>query len=91
MGQNIAQFASLMDGAGSLWGAVTPDPTWERELLEELAKTILVFTLIGIDFGIASLEIHRRENAGGAMSGASEEDHVQVVLLDQAVEVDICE
>src|SRR6478609_5886080 len=80
-----------MDRAGCLWRAVAANASRKRELFEEVSEAGLVFALIGINFGVRSLEIYRTENSGCTVSRACKKDHVQSVFLDQAHEVKIGE
>src|SRR6266576_1138193 len=57
--------------------------------MEELPQAIDVETLFGIDLGVRALEIGGAKDAGSAMSRASQKNHVEIVFLDQAVQMDI--
>ena len=46
---------------------------------------------VGIDLAVGALEIGVRDEAGPAMSRAGHVDHVEVVLVDDSVEVDVDE
>src|SRR5208337_4098048 len=56
MREHIAQFAPLVDRAGSLRRAVAADSARKGELSEELVESKLIFALFGINLGIRPLE-----------------------------------
>ena len=89
--QNVSQLAAFVDRSRRLGRAVAANAAGEGELLEELAQAFVVLALLRIDLGVRSFEVPRAEHAGRAVSGAGEEDHVEVVLLDEPVEVDVDE
>src|SRR5262249_27015036 len=91
MRENISKLSSFMNRTGSFRGAVTTNAPRKRELLEKLAHALLVFAFVGIDLGIGTFQVDWTENARGAMSRAGKVDHVQVILLDQPIEVDVDE
>src|SRR5579864_8307607 len=91
MGKHVSQFASLMDGTGSFRRAVTADAARKRELLEKLAEPSFVLTLFRIDLGVSPFEITGPENARRSMPRPGHEDHVQVQLFDQPVQMNVHE
>src|SRR5271167_2681884 len=91
MRKDVAQFASFVDRTGRLRRAVTADPAWKRELLEELAESAFVLTFFRIDLGVSAFEISRTENAGRSVPWPRHEDHVQVQFLDQPVQMNVHE
>src|SRR5271165_1633889 len=70
---------------------MTADAARKRELFKELEQAAFIFALFGIDLGIGSLQVTRAQDAGSAVPGPSHENHVEVKLLDQPVQVDINE
>src|SRR5208337_126884 len=91
MREHIPQFASFVDRTGSFGSAMTADAAGKRELLEELAKTFFVFTLLRVDLGVGSFEISRAQYTRRAMAWPGHENHVQVVFLDEPVQVNVDE
>src|SRR3974390_3002092 len=89
--EDVAEFTAFVDGAGGFRRAVAADASGEGELLEEFFQSFVVLALVGIDLGVGAFEIAGSENAGRAVSGAGHENHVEVVLLDEPIKVDICE
>src|SRR5271157_5466324 len=91
MRKHVPQFAPFVDRTGSLRRAVTADAARKRELLEELAQATFIFALLGIDLGVRPLEVSWTQDAGRAMPRSRHENHVQVKLFDQPVQVDVDE
>jgi hypothetical protein len=60
-------------------------------VLEELLHTLQIQCLVWIHLGINTLEVGLRENSGGTMSRSRDKQSIKIVLLDQTVEVHICE
>ena len=63
----------------------------ERELGEEALHALFVGGDVRIDLAVGPLEVGVRDQARPAMPGAGDVDHVEVVLLDQPVQVDVDE
>ena len=87
----VPELAPLVDGARGLRRAVAADAAGEGEFLEEGAHALLVLALIRIDLRVGALQIGRRQHARRAVARAGQEDDVQIVLGDQAVEVNVGE
>src|SRR4029450_4119390 len=47
--------------------------------------------LFGYTLRVGPFEIDRRQHPGGAVAGAGEEDGREIVLVDQAIEMDVGE
>src|SRR5215469_4797180 len=65
------------------------DAPWKRKLLEELTQSFFVCPLFRINLRIGTFQIYRREHSRRAMSRAGQENHVQVVLLDEPRQMDV--
>src|SRR3954453_19937902 len=63
------------------------DMPGEGELLEEFLQSLGVFALVRIDFGVRPLKIAGCEYTRRAVARTGNEDHIQVVTLDDAVQV----
>src|ERR1700740_3588738 len=87
MREHITQLAASLNRPWRFGGAMAADTSREGKLLEELAKPFFVLSLLRINLGIASFQIDGCQKSGRAMTRASKEDHVQVVLFDLAREV----
>ncbi len=87
MGKHVTQFAPLVDRAGGFRGAVAADVPGEGELLEEAAHPRAVLALVGINLAVTSVEVCGAQHPRGAMAGARQVDHVEVVAANHPVGV----
>src|SRR5262249_37401881 len=87
----IAEFAALVYRTGRLRRHVARDAAGERELGEQALQPLLVARDVRINLTVGSLEIGIRDQAGPAMPRAGNVDHVEAVLLDQPVQVNVDE
>jgi hypothetical protein len=78
----VTELSSLMDRSGRLRRAVAADPAGEAEVLEEQPQAVEILRLVRVDLGVRPFEVDRREHARRAVTGAGEEDRVEIVLLD---------
>src|SRR5215469_6934633 len=63
------------------------DVTGKRELLEKLLQPLRVLALVGVDLRVRTLEIGGAEYARCAVARPSDEYHIQIVALDDAIEM----
>ncbi len=89
--QHVAQFAAFVDGARRLRRAMAADPSRKGELLEEFVHAFLVLALLRINLRVRAFQVDGPQYAGRAVSRTGQEDHVQIVFLDQPVQVNIDE
>ena len=89
--EGVAELAALVDRAGRLRGHVARNAAGERELGEEALHAFLVPGDARIHLAVGALEVGVRDEAGTAVPGAGDVDHVEVVLLDHPVQVDVDE
>src|SRR5271157_1384408 len=87
----ISQFTAFVDRTRSFGGAMASDAAGKRELLEELAETLFVFTLFRVDLGVGSFQISWAQYTRRAMAWPGHENHIQVVFLDEPVQVSVDE
>ncbi len=87
--QDVAELSAFMDGAGGWDADVARNASGRREAAEEAAEAGDVARDLGIDLGVGPLEIDVRKERRAAVAGTREEDHVQLFLHDQAVQVDV--
>src|SRR3974377_2166452 len=80
-----------MDRPRGFGGAVAADAAGKGELLEERTHPFYILALVRINLRIGTLQIDRRQHTRRAMAGASQEDRVEVVLVDQAIEMNVDE
>jgi len=89
--ERVAEFTALVDRAGRLRGDVAGDAAGERKLLEQPSYALLILADVRVDLAIDALQVDVGHHAGAAVAGAADVEHVQVVCLDDAVEVDVDE
>ena len=89
--ERVAQLATLVDRPRALGRRVAGDPSRERELETELLEPRLVLADVGIDLAVRALEVRVAHDGRTAVSGTGHVDHVEVVLLDDPVQVDVDE
>src|SRR5262249_13841808 len=87
----VTQLASLMDGARGFGRAVAAYATGKGEFLEELPHPLFVLALVRVNLGIGALQVGGPQYARRAVAGAGQKDRVEVVLVDEAVEVNVNE
>src|SRR5262249_35230888 len=87
--EGIAELAALVYRTGRLRRYVVRDATGEGELGEQALQPLLVARDVRITLTVGSLEVGVRTQAGPAMSRAGNVDHVEVVLLDHPVQVNV--
>src|ERR1700720_787649 len=78
-----------MNGAGGLRRDVTRNSVGPGELAKEPLQTVPAALDRRVTLGIRSFEIGLRHESRAAMAWTDDVDHVEIVLLDQPVEVDI--
>src|SRR5262249_12946176 len=91
MREDVPQLAPFVYRTGCFRCAVAADPAGKGKLLKERAQPLFVFTLVGVDFGVASFQIHGTNHAWSSMPRPGKIDHVQIILLDEPVQVDVNE
>ena len=69
---------------------MTGDPR-ERELGEELPETGFVLADVRIDLAVGALKVGMAHERRAAATGTSDIEHIQVILLDDPVQVNINE
>src|SRR5262249_54601155 len=80
-----------MDGTGRFWCDVARDPAREGELSKQALHAHFIERNVRIDLSVCSLKVSVRDQAGPAMAGTGDVDHVYVVLLDHPVQVNVDE
>src|SRR5262245_23074529 len=91
MRQRISEFPALMDGAGRLRGDMAWDPARERKLLEESLHPLFVLRNVRVDLAVGPFQVCVRNQPGAAMARSGDVNRVEVVLLDDAVEMNVHE
>src|SRR5215831_9393064 len=78
-----------MNRARSFRSAMTANAAWKGEFLEEGAQSVNVFAFVRINLGVCAFQIDRPQHAGCAVPWTSKEHCVEIILLDQAVQVNV--
>ncbi len=89
MGEGIAELASFVDRARNVRRYVAGNAVGPGELPEEPMQSGPAAFDRRIVLGVRSLQVGMRHQPRPAVPGADDIDHVEIVLLDQPVEVDI--
>ena len=84
----VAKFAAFVNRTRRLRRAVRADSSGKRELPEEFEHARFVAALVRINLRVVAFEIAVGERGGRTVTGAGDVDDIQVVLLDEAVQVD---
>ena len=85
--QAVAKLTAFVDRARGFRRDVAADVAGEGELLEEPLHPLLVLALVRVDLRVGAFEIGRPEHARRAVARSGDEDHVEIVLDDQPVQV----
>src|SRR5208337_2386169 len=80
-----------MDASRRFGGGMAADTARKTELLEEALHSGEVLTLVRIYFGVGSLKVRIRQNCWRPMPRPRDEDCVEIVFVNQAVEVNVGE
>jgi hypothetical protein len=91
VGEDVAELAALVDGAGRRHAHVARDAARGGELPEEAAQARRVARDVRIDLRVRALEVDLRHDGRPAVPGTGEIDHVGVVPPDEPVQVDVDE
>src|SRR5689334_20930080 len=67
------------------------DAAGKRELLEKFFHTGFVLRDVRIQLAVSAFEIGVGDDGGSAVAGAGNEDGIEIVLFDEAIEVDVNE
>ena len=86
--ERVAELAAFVDRAGSFGRAVAADAAGEGEARNSVSMPFASWLLVGIDLGVVAFEIAVGERGGRAVAGAGDVDDVEVVLFDEAIEMD---
>jgi len=89
--EGVAQLASLVYRAWGLRRHVAGNAAGERELGEQALHALLVLGHVRIDLAVGALQVGVRHEARPPVARAGDVDHVEIVLLDHPVQVDVDE
>jgi hypothetical protein len=91
MAERVAELAAFVNRTRALGRRVTRNSPRKRELETEPPKARLVLTHVGIHLAVRAFEIGVGDDGRPAVSGAGHVDHVELVLLDDAIQVRVDE
>src|SRR5580704_19139870 len=87
----VSQFAAFVNRTWHFWRAVTPKLSWKRKCPKQVQHSGRILTLLRIDLRVGALEIAVGDHCRRAMTRARYVNHVQVVLTNHAIQVNIGE
>jgi hypothetical protein len=91
VGDGVTKLTTFVNTSRSFRSRVTADASRERELLEEALQALSILRLVRVDFGVDSFEVGVGNDARGTVARTGDEEGIEIVLLDQAVHVDVGE
>src|SRR5215471_2619189 len=91
MGQCVSQFAAFMDGAWCFRCNMAGNASRKRELFEQPLHPCLVRCDVRINLAVGALEVRVGNQSRPSMPRTGDIDHVEIVLLDDSVEMDVDE
>ena len=89
--ERVSQFPTLVNRTGRRRRDMAGDTPGERELLEQQLEAGFILAYVGIDFAPGAFEVDVAHNRGASVAGAGDVEHIQVILLDGPVQVNIDE
>ena len=89
MDEGVAELAALMDGAGGFGRDVAGNAKRPTELAEETLDAVGVLLYRRVKLSVGTFKVGVGHQAWATVAGADDVDHVQVALVDGAVEVDV--
>ena len=87
----VAELAALVHRPGGLRRHVAGNAAREGELGEQALHALLVLGDVRVHLAVGAFEVGVGDQAGSAVPGSGDVQHVQVVLLDHPVQVDVDE
>ena len=91
MSQRIAQFAAFMDRAGRFRRDVAGNPVGPGKLAEQPLQSVPAALDRWIALRVRTFEIAVRHDARTAVARTDDVDHVQIIVFDQPIEMDVKE
>src|SRR5207249_9829965 len=85
VGQDIAQFAAFMNGAGRGHADVAGNSSWCRELAKQAAHPLRVLGDLWIDLAVGPFQVHIGDDRWSTMTWPRQVDHVDILILDEAI------
>ena len=91
MDKGVAEFASLVDRTGRLWGDVAGHAARERELPEELLQSFFILRDLRIDLAVRALEVGVGDHCRSAVTGAADVEDVCAAFPDDPIQMHVDE
>ena len=91
MHQRVAKLPALVDRSGRLRGDVAGNAPGEGELLEQPSHSALVAGHARIELAISPFQVGIGHQARTAVPRPGDKDHIQVVLLDDPIQMNVDE
>ena len=89
MSNGVAQLAALVDGTRSFRCNVRRNAAGEGELFEQLLHALFIAADVGVHLRIGAVQIGVGHKEVAAVARTGDQHHILIVLLDDAVQVDI--
>ena len=80
-----------MNGARSFRRRVAGNSSGKGELFEQSLYALFILRDVRIKLAVAALQVRIRNHSGAAVAGTSNVNDIQVVVLNQAIEMDVDE
>src|SRR5262245_17827984 len=87
--QCISEFTAFVDRPRRLRRHVAWNPAWKGELLEQALHPFFIRRNVWINLAVGSLKVRIGHNAGPAVTRTSDVDHIEVMLVDEPVQMDV--
>ena len=80
-----------MNRTGSLGRIVAGNTTGEGKLLEQMLHSLFALLDVWIKLSVSSFQVRIGDHARAAVTRAADVDHVEIMLLDHAIQVHVNE
>src|SRR5690606_33674877 len=91
MDKSVAEFASLVDGTGRLWGDVAGHAARERELPEKLPQSFFILRDLRIGLAVRALEIGVGDHCRPAVTGTADVEDFRATFPDNPIQMNVDE
>ena len=89
MAERVTELATFVNRARRLGRDVTGNAAGEGELFEHAFQALFILRNLWIDFAVRPFEPGVRNDPRAAVARTDDVDHVQVALLDHAIEMNV--
>ena len=91
MAERVTQLTAFVDRPRRRGRDVAGDPAGKRELGEQLLQPGFILADVRIDLAVGALEVGIAHQRRAAVTGTGDIEHIQVILLDDPVQVNVDE